>query len=397
MKKKSENLIVIIGNGFDLAHGLETSYNDFANYYLNEIVLTKILDYKNNEAFFNSRFLHYLNQDDIRTFNDLSTDSIKEDFLNNASYFVQKNKIDKVFSFLNSNNSFIQHIISNRLLGKLYSNTYENWFDIEQAYYNELLNIFHKKENQISLINKLNQDFKEIKDVLKKYLNNEIEPTYNSDVYSSFCKHFFLDVKNVSFINFNYTSVINSYLNTDYHSGLKEINNIHVHGNLKETDIIFGYGDDTNNTYQQIKDSKNNLYLKYFKTFDYFKSNNYRKVLNQLAIFDNYNVLVIGHSLGITDKTILKTILDTEKCVNIELLKRNNISDIKKEETLFELQANLSRIFTSDIELRKKLIPNPSSVHFPTMIGNDHEIIKQREKELYIKEEKSIPIDPGVY
>jgi hypothetical protein len=35
---KSKNLIVIIGNGFDLAHNLKTSYNDFANYYIVRII-----------------------------------------------------------------------------------------------------------------------------------------------------------------------------------------------------------------------------------------------------------------------------------------------------------------------------------------------------------------------
>ena len=32
------NRLVIIGNGFDLAHGLKTSYGDFINYYINNMV-----------------------------------------------------------------------------------------------------------------------------------------------------------------------------------------------------------------------------------------------------------------------------------------------------------------------------------------------------------------------
>ena len=38
MKKKSDNLIVIIGNGFDLAHKLETGFSHFAEYYKNIII-----------------------------------------------------------------------------------------------------------------------------------------------------------------------------------------------------------------------------------------------------------------------------------------------------------------------------------------------------------------------
>ena len=43
---RSENLIVIIGNGFDRAHGLETGFNHFADYYLNEIIINDLLNYK---------------------------------------------------------------------------------------------------------------------------------------------------------------------------------------------------------------------------------------------------------------------------------------------------------------------------------------------------------------
>lgn len=35
------NKLIIVGNGFDLAHGLKTSYNDFAKYYKNNLVLIK--------------------------------------------------------------------------------------------------------------------------------------------------------------------------------------------------------------------------------------------------------------------------------------------------------------------------------------------------------------------
>lgn len=37
------NRLVIIGNGFDLAHGLKTSYKDFIRWYLNEINIHKLI------------------------------------------------------------------------------------------------------------------------------------------------------------------------------------------------------------------------------------------------------------------------------------------------------------------------------------------------------------------
>ncbi|MBE7645867.1 AbiH family protein [Tenacibaculum finnmarkense] len=407
MKEKSRNLIVIIGNGFDLAHGLKTSYNDFANYYLNEVILTKIFDFENNKQFLNKELLIYLNQN-IMTFSDLLTESTDDKFLNNLAYLIQQNETNKVSPFLNSNNEYVKLLISNELLGKLYSNSFENWFDIEQAYYDELLNIFHDKYNDedqplfVERIDALNLDFQEIKEALKKYLKDKIKPTRNTSVSNSFENHF-IDRKNVSFINFNYTNTIERYTNSSLGR-----NNIHIHNSLSE-DIIFGYGDDTDEMYQKMKARKNNSFLKYFKTFDYLKSKNYRKVLNQLATFkDGYDVLVIGHSLGGTDKTILKTILDDDSCENIELLKRSDFDTderyeelnlVEKEQlkadNLFELYANLARIFDSEASLREKVIPFEWSINFPVMANYDYTKIREREKELFI--EKSTLIDPGVY
>ncbi|MCD8440840.1 AbiH family protein [Tenacibaculum finnmarkense] len=302
-------------------------------------------------------------------------------------------KNQEIKKSINDKLYLLQNILTNSFLAKLYSNSFENWFDIEQAYYDELLNIFHDKYNDedqplfVERIDALNLDFQEIKEALKKYLKDKIKPTWNASVSNSFENHF-IDRENVSFINFNYTNTINCYR----HSVNLNLNkNIHIHNSLSE-DIIFGYGDDTDEMYQKMKTSKNNSFLKYFKTFDYLKSKNYRKVLNQLATFkDGYDVLVIGHSLGGTDKTILKTILDDNACQNIELLKRSDLENEQlKAANLFELYANLARIFDSEAFLREKVISLQQSVNFPVMTNFDYSTIREREKELFLK--KSNPV-----
>ena len=50
------NKLVIIGNGFDLAHGIETSYKDFIIWYLNKVISTK--DPKKDESLI---YLDYIN------------------------------------------------------------------------------------------------------------------------------------------------------------------------------------------------------------------------------------------------------------------------------------------------------------------------------------------------
>ena len=45
------NRLVIIGNGFDLAHGLKTSYKDFIKDYINSVINFVInLYFKENES-----------------------------------------------------------------------------------------------------------------------------------------------------------------------------------------------------------------------------------------------------------------------------------------------------------------------------------------------------------
>ncbi|MCD8454111.1 bacteriophage abortive infection AbiH family protein [Tenacibaculum finnmarkense genomovar ulcerans] len=415
MKEKSKNLIVIIGNGFDLAHGLKTSYNDFANYYLEEVIVNEITKNIDKSTIINNNFkkkikeVTFLKENpSMESFQKkLSINLIKDKKDTELQIFIKiliTKKNQEIKKSINDKLYLLQNILTNSFLAKLYSNSFENWFDIEQAYYDELLNIFHDKYNDedqplfVERIDALNLDFQEIKEALKKYLKDKIKPTHNGSVNYYFENHF-IDRENVSFINFNYTNTINCYR----HSVNLNLNkNIHIHNSLSE-DIIFGYGDDTDEMYQKMKASKNNNFLKYFKTFDYLKSKNYRKVLNQLAIFDKYDVLVIGHSLGGTDKTILKTILDTNSCENIELLKRSDFDTderyeelnlLEKEQlkadNLFELYANLARIFDSEASLREKVIPFEWSINFPVMANYDYDKIQKREKELFLK--KSNPV-----
>ncbi|WP_370397941.1 AbiH family protein [Tenacibaculum dicentrarchi] len=402
MKEKSKNLIVIIGNGFDLAHGLKTSYNDFANYYLEEIILNEITKNIDKSTIINNNFKEKIKEvtflkenPSVESFQKkLSINLIKDKKDTELQIFIKiliTKKNQEIKKSINDKLYLLQNILTNSFLAKLYSNSFENWFDIEQAYYEELKDIYNlPKENHNHELKILNNNLQEIKDALKKYLNDKIEPTHNGSVNNSFESHF-IDRENISFINFNYTNTIENYTNSSLGR-----NNIHIHNSLSE-DIIFGYGDDTDEMYQKMKASKNNSFLKYFKTFDYLKSKNYRKVLNQLATFDKYDVLVIGHSLGGTDKTILKTILDTNSCENIELLKRSDFDTDErykelnlpekeqlKADNLFELYANLARIFDSEASLRKKVIPFEWSINFPVMANYDYDKIQKREKELFI-------------
>jgi hypothetical protein len=396
MKKKSENLIVIIGNGFDLAHGLKTGFIDFAKYYLEKHIIENV-GY-DEPTIFSELFIKYFENPAVNQ-NNLSYSKPEKDSLLNLYKYIVQNKRDKIPEILNISNDWIfSFLLKNKLLGNLFNKMKPNWFDVEQTYYELLKFRFDNGKFSQNNIIELNQNLDEIKIEFELYLKEQIKTLFDKNIYYSFSQHF-KSRENVTFINFNYTDSIEHYLKIkdDDDLNIKVIKNIYVHGKI-DNDVIFGYGDDTDGAYQQMKNSKEKELLRNFKTYGYLSSNNYRKFLNELSVFENYDCLVIGHSLDTTDKTILNTILDNPKCDNIELLKRSDLnSHEEKKEAHFELHANLSRILKSEVDLREKLIPFDSSVNFPVMRSEDNSIIHQREKELYIEEKQMKLGDPGVY
>ena len=66
------NQLIIIGNGFDLAHGLKTSYNDFLIWYLQKIVneVQKAIVYKDDCVDFERWNMSGLQCTDIETLKD---------------------------------------------------------------------------------------------------------------------------------------------------------------------------------------------------------------------------------------------------------------------------------------------------------------------------------------
>ncbi len=389
MRKLSKNAIIIIGNGFDLAHNMKTSYNDFSNYYIREIITKKLIRLISNpyapefNSFFDGDFVEL-----IRVFKDPSNynreDKSRVEFANSKKIGLSnpffnffdfiKEIIDSVFSddkryslinkVMIAQKSIVKEIIKNEFLGKLYNNEYENWFDIERAYFHEL-KTYVATNNKVSA-KKLNDDFEEIKNGLKKYLLTVKEQKLEN--INTFFTCNFLGKENIYVINFNYTKTFDAYKTSFIFNLRKEVPiNVevnYIHGTL-DKDIIFGYGDDTSQEYQEIKDKDYNEYLKNFKTPSYLLTDNYIEIINKIDSFNDYEAYVIGHSLGRTDKTLLKEIFDNEKCLNIHIFKRVSES-IKTQKELYKLLTyNISRIINKENDLRKKVVSFSSALSFP--------------------------------
>ncbi len=336
------NKLVLIGNGFDLAHNLKTKYSDFIFWYLNQIVFKislgeNFLD-DNFELYPNCRFDKY----EIRNVQDF-----KECLKNNC--YEPK--------YLNS---FIE-----KLLNKIDKN---KWVDIEYFYYQQLVGyykFFEERDNidyLSKMITKLNKEFECIKYLLIKYLSEiKTKDLYFDNEISSHIKNIINSNQNqndtVLFLNFNYTATINIYLSqfADKPNPKIIVNNIHGELGNSNNPIIFGYGDEKDLYYEKIERLQLDEMLSHFKSFRYFRTRHYIDLTSfiESSIFDVY---ILGLSCGTSDKVLLSSIFEHKYCRKIEILYHDRGNN---ENDYVDKTMAISRHFRPELkhEMRKKIVP----------------------------------------
>jgi len=405
------NRIIVIGNGFDLAHGLPTSYRNFLDDYWE------------------------------RTIKDINKTSSGNDFENKEV----KLKISLFFKKLVTYNDLqefltkksVSNFFKNRFLEIITQKNYKNWVDIENEYYQLLLNnsLPDSKPATKYEIDNLNRDFNRVKELLVEYLTRIQENNISKDlVTKSICdkiyapinlidltqsainqivdiefNHFkkidsiswgdlndrdsalrthiraynsgynlnidddrlkvkqefkrllkskdstkyFKLLKQISFLNFNYTQTVNYYQSEYFQYSDHRPDVIHIHGELndKYNPIIFGYGDEIDEKYKTIENLNANQYLENIKSMKYSETSNYRRMMDFIES-DLYQVFILGHSCGISDRTLLNTLFEHENCGSIKQFyyQRDNGDDYNDK------VMNISRNFNDKRVMRERVV-----------------------------------------
>lgn len=349
------NQLFIIGNGFDLAHGLDTRYSDFIIWYLKRICI----DITEN------LFSGYEVDDDlIRIYSDpipMLFDNIQ--YRDNLNQKVEKmssiqdfvNCITDLSTDYSQYNKKFDYYPSELLYSILgYLDTF-GWADIEREYYKLLIST---KD-----ISELNLSFSKLKSELELYLMEQVEPFISVDKKKDHFHHllfyeligntysFFKD--EVLYLNFNYTNTFEKI----YFSKQERGKNIYIHGKCldKENPVIFGYGDEMDEHFESIEKKEDNAFLDNMKSFGYFQTDNYKKVLLFLRA-GNFKVHLIGHSLGLSDRLLFNTIFEHANCKHIEI---HFWKISESEDNFYELAKNLSRHFNLGMKgsMREKVVP----------------------------------------
>lgn len=404
------NRLVLIGNGFDLAHGLKTSYKDFINWYWHEwgerlltgtgkVVSDGLCSFtlKDNINLANWMYVwghYYKRQNPLEQWNP-----------NEVVNIAIENRDLCDFTMCD----FLRHICT--------SIDTKNWVDIENEYY-ELLKRFALKENDESIVEELNYQLHILQDKLVEYLSSvnkeEVKPVpgIKSAIYSPFNQSdisiggmhaleehvkYGLKLDNKSWdikirqyesicytkgyvdsykeenpdsekidwecipkelllpnqimlLNFNYTKTAELYCPNDKY--IFSINQIH--GVLaKPESVIFGYGDEMDEKYKELEEKNDNHCLSNIKSIRYLEADNYRKVLSFIES-EPYQIIIMGHSCGNSDRTLLNTLFEHKNCISIKPY--YHIWDDGSENYL-DIVQNISRNFT-DMKLMRDRVVN---------------------------------------
>ena len=153
----------------------------------------------------------------------------------------------------------------------------------------------------------------------------------------------------IMLLNFNYTKTADLYC---AQHPIFSINQIH--GKLENPkSIIFGYGDEIDEKYKELERKRDNKCLSNIKSIKYLEADNYRKMLSFIEA-EPYQIFIMGHSCGNSDRTLLNTLFEHRNCVSI---KPYFYLNDKGEDNYLELIQNISRNFT-DMKLMRDRVVN---------------------------------------
>ena len=153
----------------------------------------------------------------------------------------------------------------------------------------------------------------------------------------------------IMLLNFNYTHTADLYCKK------RDIFTVNqIHGNLKQPQsVIFGYGDELDDNYKSIVDKNENKFLGNIKSIKYLEADNYRKLLSFIES-EPYQILIMGHSCGNSDRTLLNTLFEHKNCVSIKPYYHQIDKD---HDNYIELVQNISRNF-KDMKLMRDRVVN---------------------------------------
>lgn len=230
-------------------------------------------------------------------------------------------------------------------------------------------------KNSFPEAQRLNTQFKEIRNEFIKFLSSlNVEKTAPITTYQQYFdrpliyprsyeafKPFSADSKLI--LNFNYTQLpekVYGFKDGIFDWGVNKV--INIHGDLEDNQnpVIFGYGDEMDEHHHTLESLEIDYLLEHFKSTQYSKSHNYHELLNFIEL-GPYQVDIIGHGCGMTDRVLLNHLFEHDNCDRIKIF------HYKDMQHYTETYMHISRHFSRDKKqlLRERVLPFDLSTPCP--------------------------------
>lgn len=403
------NRIVLIGNGFDLANDYKTSYKDFIVWYFKEklrqimlkafynmsndkiLKIKKIgdIDYyvggeineESSKMFIDNIFskkernvkiehISKLLLEIVKSYETKGWVDIESDYYRLLCTYISNGEADEVKK-LNEDLDFVKEKLI-EYLKEVSKEKKEIYQDIQDKIFGpfkekdiavkarNIWNEFLKRrfdssdEDFLKLYSSYNSDFgylesdkRDYKEMLEDYLENgkPYDKGYRNISYPD----------NIMLLNFNYTDIADRYLLND--SAIFSV--VYIHGKLDAPkSVILGYADEFDKFYKEINEQDDNESLKNIKFIRYHEANNYKKVLSFIES-DYYQVYIMGHSCGKSDRSLLKKLFEHEHCVSIKPF-YYYVDKEKKQSNYIDIVQNINKILGNETPVEDKVVSAPN-------------------------------------
>ena len=355
------NRLILIGNGFDLAHGMATQYGDFMqDYIFNAFGLASKLNFYEDDLIAiqgKTYFTHFGIdwQSGLREYLDYFHNTNFLPLLRNMPNDSDGQPLPSHFK-VTVKSPFLEHLLLNCKPG--------HWVDIENEFYSQLKVILNHKneEEKVTKLKELNFALGKIIGKIEAYLTKLPKPPAvdrNKILFHSDIKEMEVPLEALErdtppeqtyIVNFNYTDTISQYFNERTNPDVR-IN--FIHGKLNDPDnrLIFGFGDELDEDYGRMEKERIKGYFEYIKSFWYFKTRNYRDLIRFID-GKAFQVFIMGHSCGLSDRTMLNMIFEHVNCVSIKIFYYQD----GDSNNYFDLTQEIARHFSNKEMMRRKIV-----------------------------------------
>ncbi|MBQ6844030.1 MAG: hypothetical protein IJO60_05255 [Agathobacter sp.] len=378
------NKVLLVGNGFDLAHGLHTSYGNFLNIMKNRDNFDRAIDYymKNGKPLEASNFYHYFK--DIKSLREDNLKKLQEILKTNSwvfyfseceaeidgwidfereiypvielfehifmldSYEISKSGSKRIsIAYINMSELNSNLLRTTRLWEKYFS--FNAGFHVKAPYVSSQYGILKKK-----ILQSLREEFDEFIKAFEIYLLEFVDSVEHKEVLQQI-----KDINADFVISFNYTRTEDLY-------GISQDNVHHLHGVIREDVKEDKYGKNANgeknNMVMGVNEQKDQnmdfiYFVKYFQRIQKASGTRYKGFVDKYhtdswgqQIKDKYELYVYGHSLDETDEDILKYLIgDKDETGDLDI-KPDKVSIYYYNQTDYEQKViNLIKLYGRSI------------------------------------------------